>query len=355
MFSTHRNLRCQAILNALPDFASPEPGKSMRELLRLLGEHYQESVSEAAQVRTLQNDLKYLREGQDILAERKPGERAALRYRRTQQEWTPTGNINLDDLYQELIQRGIAPDLVRDFVQRVRQPLSYYDLPPEQLVTVADGVRLTPKKSLDTTVRQEIVQALQQGRVLKASYRKPDMPQAEERFLHPLGVLLRGPQHYLIAYDAKDLGRTVPPAKMFLVHRLEDALMLADSPSQLPAGANVAQLVREQGLADFVRDPKPVTLKLRVWDYVLRLLEDHQIAPNQTLQREANSNSAIVTASIMPSGTLYRWLLGFGDKVEVLEPASLRHAIAWQAASVTEYYEDIYEAVEEEDSEDNGT
>ena len=50
----------------------------------------------------------------------------------------------------------------------------------------------------------------------------------------------------------------------------------------------------------------------------------------------------------MPSGTLYRWLLGFGDKVEVLKPESSRSAIAWQASSVTEYYKDIYEAADEE-------
>ncbi len=57
---------------------------------------------------------------------------------------------------------------------------------------------------------------------------------------------------------------------------------------------------------------------------------------------------AIVTAKLMQSGTLYRWLLGFGDKVEVLAPESLRRAIAWQAYSVTDYYEDIYEEADDE-------
>ena len=80
--------------------------------------------------------------------------------------------------------------------------------------------------------------------MLKACYRKLDAPQAEERFLHPLGVLLRSPQHYLIAYDAKDLEKPSPRAKMFLIHRLEDVLMVEDSPSQLPAGASAAQLVQ---------------------------------------------------------------------------------------------------------------
>jgi len=169
--------------------------------------------------------------------------------------------------------------------------------------------------------------------------------------LHPLGVLLRGPQHYLIAYDETGLGREPPTAKMFLINRLEDAAVL-DEPSRVPAGVTVADLVRKEGLADFVRDPSLVTVKLRVWDYVLRLLQDNQIAPNQTFAMEEDGESAIVTAKVMQSGTLYRWLLGFGDKVEVLQPESLRRAIAWQAYSITDYYEDIYESAEDDEDEE---
>lgn len=41
----------------------------------------------------------------------------------------PTGNVNLDNLYQVLIQRGISADLAADFVRRVRHPMNYFDLP----------------------------------------------------------------------------------------------------------------------------------------------------------------------------------------------------------------------------------
>lgn len=42
MFSTHRHARCQALLNALPPHDSPQPGKTMRELLALLDRHYRD-------------------------------------------------------------------------------------------------------------------------------------------------------------------------------------------------------------------------------------------------------------------------------------------------------------------------
>ena len=305
----------------------------MRELLALLAKHDRDCASGAAQVRALQNDLKALRDAQDIVCDPTAGERTALRYRQVLQDDTPTGSVHLDHLYEDLLHRGISPELARDFVHRLQGPrTSYYDLPPEQFVVVPDSVRLLPKHPPDATVQGEILQALQQGRVLKAMYRKPGTPQAEDRFLHPLGVLLRGQQHYLIAYDDKELGQAPPQEKMFLIQRLEDVAVLQDRPSQLPKGASVAALVRSKGLADFVRNPKPVALKLRAWGYVIALLEDNQMAPNQKFRREAGGESAIVTAKVMPSGTLYRWLLRFGDKVEVRKPESLRNAIAWQAS-----------------------
>ena len=344
MFSTHRHARCQALLNTLPPHDGPQPGKTMRELLALLDRHYRDCASEAARVRAIQNDLKALRAADEIVCNPTRGDRTTLRYRRAPQDAAPTGAVNIDHLYEDLIDQGISPAMAQEFVQRVQGPrASYYDLPPEQFVAVSDSVRLQPKQPPDATVQGEILQALQQGRVLKAAYCKPDTAQAEERFLHPLGVLLRGPQHYLIAYDNRDLQQAKPPAKMFLIHRLEDVLVLNDQPSQLPPGVSLSKLVREEGLADFVRQPRLVTLKLRVWDYVIPLLEHNQIAPDQTFRRAANGKSATVTAKVMPSGTLYRWLLGFGDKVEVLQPKSLRRAIAWQASSATEHYEDIYE------------
>lgn len=347
MFSIHRQNRCQAIILALPPHESAKDGKTMRELLPLVAHHYGECKTEEARVRSLQNDLQSLCKEGDIVGQAVPGERTAKRYRRAPQERLLSGNVNLNDLYADLLQRGVPPELASDLVQRMEQtphPRSYLDLPPAQLISVPDTVRLSPKHPPDVTLQAEIVTALHRQCVLNASYRKPGSAHAGARRLHPLGVLLRGPQHYLIAYDEKDLNQPNPPAKMFAIHRLEDVAALTDTPARIPPGASLAGQVREPGYGDFARSSRTVTLKLRVWDYVMQLLEDHRIDPNQTFKRAKNGESATVTAKVVPSGTLFRWLLGFGDKVEVLAPAALRSAIAWQAASATEYYEDMYEA-----------
>ena len=122
MFSIHRKNRCQAIVLALPNYNSAKIGKSMRELLAMLADYYGECNSDGARVRTIQNDLKLLRAENEITCDPPSGEGGTLRYRRALQESAPTGNVNLDDLYQDLIQRGISADLAADFVQRVQHP-----------------------------------------------------------------------------------------------------------------------------------------------------------------------------------------------------------------------------------------
>ncbi len=342
VFSVHRERRLQALKLALPSHSSVKPGRSMRELLVDLADHYTDCKNDAARVRAVQLDLKHLLEDGEITLEPASGERTTKRYRLASPEPVGQRNVNLDELYQDLLQRGISAELASEFIRRVQHPGSYFDLPPDQFVNVPDTVRLMPAKPLDPTIQEEVLKAVRSRRVLKASYRKLGSEQATNRRLHPIGILLRGPQHYLIAYDEKDFQAATPPEKMFLIHRLEDAVAL-DEPCALAAEISVADLVRQKGLADFVRDPELVTIRLRVWDYVLRLLEDNFIAPNQTFEREEDGRSAIVTAKVMLSGTLYRWLMGFGDKVEVLEPPSLRSAVARQASSVSELYGDLDE------------
>lgn len=324
----------------------------MRELLVALTDWYREGRTEAARVRTLQGDLKYLCDEGEITRESSSGEGTVLRYRNAALKPMAARSVNLADLYQDLLQQGIAEDLVAEFVQRVEHfKADYFSLAPGQFVTVPDTVPLIRAHPIDVTIQAEILEAMRHKYVLNASYRKPGCAEGAPRRLHPLGVLLRGSQHYLIAYDEKDLGNGTTRAKMFRINRFVDAAALPES-ALLPDGVTVADLVRDEGLADFAHDPTPIKIRLRVWGYVRQLLEDNLMAPSQQLLREAGGESAIVTANIVQSGTLYRWILGFGDKVEVLEPKSLRAAVAWQARSVTEYYQDLYDEVGDADDDE---
>ena len=105
--------------------------------------------------------------------------------------------------------------------------------------------------------------------------------------------------------------------------------------------------------ADFVYNPQKQQIKLYVYGYLMRLLKENNISDDQRFEEFISDEDyepyAIVTVSIIISGTLLRWLLSFGNNVEVVEPESLRRIVAEQASDMTDYYEDIYS--DDEDSE----
>ena len=88
VFSVHRELRLQALKLALQNHSSVKPGKSMRELLAELADHYKDCKSDASRVRAIQLDLKYLLGEAEIALEPSSGELTTKRYRQAQPEPT---------------------------------------------------------------------------------------------------------------------------------------------------------------------------------------------------------------------------------------------------------------------------
>jgi hypothetical protein len=342
-YSLHREKRLQDILFMLPSFEGNAHGKTMRELFKLLSDNYDAKTEESG-VRSLQYDLRYLQESGDIISESIPGQGTALHYRKAKIVNQPADNINLSELYQELITRGVSSDLASDLINRVQLPTSYYQLPQSQFISVPDTIRLTPKVNPDPNqiIQQEIISALKSQKTLKISYKKQDTDAEQNRVLHPIGVILRGLQHYLVAFDDADLSNKKHIQKMFKINRIMDANIL-DTNTSLPAHKPLIELIEKEGLADFVYEPQKQQIKLYAYGYLMTLLKENNISEDQLYEEftdEDNERYAIVTASIIISGTLLRWLLSFGCNVEVLEPESLRRIVAEQASYMTGYYED---------------
>ena len=350
MYSNHRSRRCAAICQLLPTTETNLSGLSVSELLSKLKDEY--NGTDGARLRALQRDLKQLVEDEKIVASRQQGEGKTLRYKCVQQEEFVPDNPNLRELNNHLQQLGLSSFIINDILQRVREPDSFLNLPAQQFLTVPDTVLLSSTKKTDKILQDEIIKALRHNLVLKAIYKGVSDPIARERRLHLVGVIRRGAQFYFVAYDEQDLNYNKPPSKLYKFERLEDALALEGNISRPLPKPTLEELALKHRIAEFAYDTKPVFLKLRVWDYVRRLLADNCLSPDQSIKDDPDdAEAAIVTATVIQSGTLFRWLLGFGDKVEVLEPFDLRTVVAWQAAGVTDFYEDIYDEEENEQDE----
>lgn len=347
MFSNHRSRRCAAIRLLLPHAESSQPGRSAQELLQQLGREYSECPSNGARLRALQRDLKQMQEDESVISYSPPGEGKTLRYKRAPQDACTPDNHNLIELNTNLQQLGLPPQLINDILRRLRAPDSFFDLPSSQFLTVPDTVQLSPVRPVDNDLQAEIIKALRHKWVLKASYRSTSDTEARDRRLHLLGLIRRGPQFYFVAYDEKNLDEPHPEPKLYKLQRLEDALALEGETARPLPEPTLETLAVKFRIAEFTHDTTPVMMKLRVWGYVRELLIENTLSVDQCLSPDPDDeDAALVSVTVIQSGTLYRWLLGFGDKLEVLAPSRLRATLAGQAAETTEFYGDIYETEE---------
>lgn len=192
MFSNRRSRRCAEICQLLPTIESKLPGLSAIELLRKLQDEYNDSCSDSARLRALQRDLKQLVDDEQIVSVHQQGEGKTLRYKRLQQEGFVPDNPNLHELKNHLQQLGLSSFIINDLLHRVREPDSFLNLPAQQFLTVPDTVVLSSIKKTDKILQDEIIKALRQNWVLKASYRGASDFVARDRRLHLVGVIRRG-------------------------------------------------------------------------------------------------------------------------------------------------------------------
>ena len=85
------------------------------------------------------------------------------------------------------------------------------------------------------------------------------------------------------------------------------------------------------------------TLKLRVMDgtrdNLLQDLEEYPLSREQTIHKERGTDSHVLTAAGMrASHQLIEWIVGRLDRVEVLEPKSLRNHVAERIAAIHSQY-----------------
>jgi len=147
--------------------------------------------------------------------------------------------------------------------------------------------------------------------------------------LHPLAYLQRGPAFYLLCTIDE-----YADVRQLAVHRILSATVLDQKASQ-PPGFNLDREVeRSQGLGG---SGEPLRLVARFWKRAgLHLLET-RLATDQVMSDEDHDHFRL-TATVNDTAQLRWWLLSFGSKVEVLEPAGLREEMANQAYWMNRMY-----------------
>lgn len=172
--------------------------------------------------------------------------------------------------------------------------------------------------TIDEAVQSEVYTALFRDQKLRINYLKKGADRTKPHVVNPLGLVQRGQVIYLLcSYENANTPLTLA------IHRIKSAEALANKASA-PDGFDFDQSI-QNGLLQFQRHE--ITEFEAIFDKnAAHHLFDTPLSMDQQIN-EVDDQHVRVTASIADTEQLKWWILGFGVKVEVLKPISLRHRI----------------------------
>jgi predicted DNA-binding transcriptional regulator YafY len=154
----------------------------------------------------------------------------------------------------------------------------------------------------------------------------------QEFVVNPLGLIFSDPVIYLVGtlWQYSDI-------RLLALHRFKMARLLMDS-CRRPAGFDLDAYLKS-GVVEFpVGEEKgEIRLVIRMASEVTHHLRESRLSSDQKIGVEEKGFIRI-TATVADTMQLRWWLLGFGDKVEVLEPPVLRAEFAGIARAMGQYY-----------------
>jgi predicted DNA-binding transcriptional regulator YafY len=242
---------------------------------------------------------------------------------------------------------------LQDLFRTAREVLRKYDARPKHArrqvkayldrVVIADRGQGLVRDRVPYDVLGVISKAMLDGKCVSARYR------GGERLLHPYGLVIRGPKIYLLGVD-DHAQRVVPASELrpyqFLCVRLHDA-KVSDKNNRVPENFDATHFVTAGGMdvaaGEETLPKRAFTLKLRVIDglrdNLLQDLEEFPLSREQTIHKERSTDNHVLTAAGMrASHQLIEWIVARLDRVEVLEPRSLRNHVADRIAAAASIY-----------------
>lgn len=178
-------------------------------------------------------------------------------------------------------------------------------------------------------VHAAVTDALLKDCKLAITYRSRGAEKSRDAVVHPLGLVQRGALLYLVVvFDGYEDVRTL------VLHRISKAEVLPER-TERPQGFDLADHVR-QGFLDFGSGKSIKLVALFEEDATIALAEsplseDQELGPPE-------DGMVRVSATVTETPQLVWWLLGFGGRVEVLQPASLRSKLTDTAKAMGKRY-----------------
>jgi predicted DNA-binding transcriptional regulator YafY len=209
-------------------------------------------------------------------------------------------------------------------------------LPPalaEQVRKAMDWMRELPKDEKHLRVLTTVAEAWVTQRRLRMAYRSLTAEEAGERIIEPYYIEPAAPEHdsYVVGYC--HLRKRIRTFKMGRIERAE----LTNEPYAIPTDFDANEFFGPSWRVTVSGEVKPVKLKI-VDPEILRIMEETVWHPSQVLKIQKNG-SLIMTLKIAITVEFLAWILGWGEKIEVLEPKELREKVMETAEKIAKIYQ----------------
>ncbi|QXE87347.1 WYL domain-containing protein [Geomonas nitrogeniifigens] len=204
--------------------------------------------------------------------------------------------------------------------------------------TIPRSLQMTPPK-MDDQVTDTVYEAVLRERRLSLRYRPRGESAAKEYpWVNPLALVFVDSLVYLVA-TIKGYGNPV----QFLLHRIESAAS-RDEPALIPEGFSLQAYI-ESGEFSYPVGDTIISLKALFERGAAAYLYDTPLPGTRRLEG-FDAKRVLLEAEVLDSLQLRWWLRGFGEDVEVLEPAELRSEFQKAAASMSRRYKGKVAALE---------
>jgi len=201
----------------------------------------------------------------------------------------------------------------------------------EQIQKTIDWMNKQPRNDKQLVILGKLAEAWVSQHQVLIRYKALAEEEPTERVIESYFIEPAAPGHssYVIAYCHR-----AGSIRTFKVERIEDIQILDDTYAIPPDFDVIDYLGSSWGI---VVDGEAETIKLRFSPQIARIIAETVWHPSQVLEPQSDG-ALIMILKVTNTIDLQAWILGWGEEVEVLEPAGLRKSIAKTAKALLSVY-----------------
>ena len=204
----------------------------------------------------------------------------------------------------------------------------------EQIQKTMDWMEKLPKNERYLSTLAKLAEAWVSQHRVKIAYRALEAEKATERIIEPYFIEPAAPGHssYVIAYCHR-----TNEIRTFKIERI-GAIEVTPEPYVIPPDFDADEFLGSSWGIAVYGEVKTIKLKIKAPE-TIRIMEETIWHPSQVVEKKKDG-SVIMTLRVTDTVELASWILGWGEKVEVLEPAELRQEIIETARGMLEVYQE---------------